>query len=246
MPLTVRNVTFGQGRPKICVPLMGRDRNRLLEEAEALCALPADLAEWRADLYSGDRLEVLPALRQALGDRPLLVTLRTAAEGGGEDPAPEEYDAFCRAAADSGCADLVDVELRRGEQALEELVPRLWETGVKVVLSSHDWEQTPESGVLLDRFQRMSALGGDLRKIAVTPRGPEDVLRLLRVTRRAAQEDPARPVVSMAMGALGAVTRICGEVFGSAMTFGAGAKASAPGQLPAETLRICLEALRLE
>lgn len=246
MALIVGKVTFGQGRPKICVPLTGHSRTQLIEQAQQLADLPADLAEWRADLYREDRMAVLPELRKAVGERLLLVTLRTAAEGGGGTPTREEYSAFCRAVAGSGCADLVDVELRWGEDVLSVLLPQLRQAGIRVVLSSHDWEQTPESGLLLDRFQQMSAWGADLRKIAVMPHSPEDVLRLLRVTRKAALEDPDRPVISMAMGPLGAVSRVCGEVFGSAVTFGAGERSSAPGQLPAQTLRICLDALRLE
>ena len=40
----------------------------------------------------------------------------------------------------------------------------------------------------------------------------------------------------MSMGKLGVISRICGEVFGSAVTFGTAGKASAPGQLPANQL----------
>jgi len=47
----------------------------------------------------------------------------------------------------------------------------------------------------------------------------------------------------MSMSPVGGVTRICGEVFGSSMTFGMVGKASAPGQIPVERLQEALNIL---
>jgi 3-dehydroquinate dehydratase-1 len=74
------------------------------------------------------------------------------------------------------------------------------------------------------------------------PQSAQDVLRLLAFTLRAAQEAPG-PVISMAMGKLGAISRLSGETLGSAMTFGSAGAGSAPGQMDAGTLRAALEAL---
>jgi 3-dehydroquinate dehydratase-1 len=43
------------------------------------------------------------------------------------------------------------------------------------------------------------------------------------------------------MGPLGLISRLAGETFGSALTFGAGEKASAPGQIPAKQLQQILD-----
>jgi 3-dehydroquinate dehydratase-1 len=48
----------------------------------------------------------------------------------------------------------------------------------------------------------------------------------------------------MAMGPLGALSRVAGGEFGSALTFAMGRDASAPGQLPIADLRVALDALR--
>ena len=45
------------------------------------------------------------------------------------------------------------------------------------------------------------------------------------------------------MANTGVLSRLCGEVFGSALTFGAVGKTSAPGQIGVEDLRIALEIL---
>jgi 3-dehydroquinate dehydratase-1 len=47
----------------------------------------------------------------------------------------------------------------------------------------------------------------------------------------------------MSMGSLGMISRISGELFGSALTFGSAKKASAPGQLEAEQLHKILHLL---
>ena len=47
------------------------------------------------------------------------------------------------------------------------------------------------------------------------------------------------------MGALGAVSRLCGEAFGSAMTFANPGTASAPGQVPLDVVDTVLDSLRL-
>ena len=81
----------------------------------------------------------------------------------------------------------------------------------------------------------MKELGADLPKYAVMPRSPEDVLALLWATLQAAGRWGRSS--TMSMGELGKVSRACGGMFGSCLTFGAGQNASARGQLNAEDLR---------
>jgi 3-dehydroquinate dehydratase-1 len=80
-------------------------------------------------------------------------------------------------------------------------------------------------------------------KVAVMPDTMTDVIRLLSATERASRQLPV-PLITMAMGSLGVVTRVFGSLFGSALTFAAGEKSSAPGQIPIETLREILETVR--
>lgn len=55
------------------------------------------------------------------------------------------------------------------------------------------------------------------------------------------------PVVAMSMGKLGAVSRVCGETFGSAITFALlGGAASAPGQMDISDVKRAIDALRGE
>ena len=81
----------------------------------------------------------------------------------------------------------------------------------------------------------------DIPKIAVMPQNKADVLTLLAATEEMYRCYADRPLITMSMSATGVITRLCGEVFGSAMTFGAVGQVSAPGQIPVEKLNSALE-----
>lgn len=76
------------------------------------------------------------------------------------------------------------------------------------------------------------------------PQNPADVLALLSATHQA-NEKLDLPLITMAMGDLGKVTRITGAIFGSALTFDTVGTASAPGQLSIADLRQALANLRI-
>jgi len=75
------------------------------------------------------------------------------------------------------------------------------------------------------------------------PQSPKDVLSLLEATWEMKSELADRPIITMAMGPQGVISRLSGELFGSAVTFGAAVKASAPGQLDVKELQYILKAL---
>ena len=58
-----------------------------------------------------------------------------------------------------------------------------------------------------------------------------------------ASEHADRPIITMSMAGTGLISRLCGEVFGSALTFGAAKKASAPGQAAVNDLNNMLQFL---
>lgn len=74
------------------------------------------------------------------------------------------------------------------------------------------------------------------------PHGFEDVAAIMEAT-NAMRKECEKPLVSMAMGSIGSISRISGENFGSGITFGTVGAASAPGQFPIGELRSLLEAL---
>ena len=230
----------------------------LLEETGALTAAPMDTAAARV-------LECLRGVGEvangadADAGAPLLLTCRTAAEGGRAQLDDAAYGALLRSVLD-GLADwaperrpaAIDVEVQRG--CLQRVCEHAHTLGVDVVASFHDFEATPPDEVLEGVLARMADEGADLAKIAVWPTSADDVARLLGVCARATMgtgegAGPGVPVAAMSMGALGAVSRVA-PAFGTALTFAAvpdeqgETRASAPGQMPIQDVRRCLELLR--
>lgn len=117
------------------------------------------------------------------------------------------------------------------------------ENGVYVVMSNHDFRKTPAKEEIISRLRQMQEYGAHIPKIAVMPNSAEDVLTLLDATLTMKTKYADRPIITMSMAATGLVSRLAGEVFGSACTFGAGEEASAPGQIPVQELRSVLDIL---
>ena len=136
--------------------------------------------------------------------------------------------------------DLVDVEAFTGDSYVKEIIKAAHEAGVAVVASNHDFDKTPDKDDIVGRLRKMQDLDADIPKIAVMPQNKKDVLTLLAATEEMVSEYADRPIITMSMAGTGLISRLCGEVFGSALTFGAVGKASAPGQMNAADLNTIL------
>ena len=219
-----------------------------MNEARDVSAMRPDIIEWRADFFGpladADVVRDLSRdLKAVIGKTPLLFTRRTVREGGQPIAATEsQVLAAYEAVIASGTVDAIDCELSQPENDIARLRTLSRQHGVAKILSFHDFNGTPENATLLALVERAIALGGDAVKIAVMPQSMADVLRLLDVTRQI-HERGAIPVISMAMGEMGRMTRVAGGLFGSAMTFAAGVNASAPGQMDIETLRAAMQSM---
>ena len=241
----VRNIEIGAGIPKICVPIVGVTREEILAAAETIKSTKADVVEWRVDWYEdifdfAKTEETMKALREVLGETPILFTFRTSKEGGEKSIETETYVELNQNAAKTGLVDLVDVEAFTGDDAVKAVVETAHANGVKVIASNHDFHKTPAKDEIVSRLRKMQELGADIPKIAVMPQNKKDVLTLLSATEEMASEDADRPIITMSMSGTGVISRLCGEVFGSALTFGAVGKVSAPGQMGIEDLTTVL------
>jgi len=195
-------------------------------ELDALvAATDADLVELRADLFDGPRpagiVAALERLRAA--GRPVILTVRAAAEGG--RPLP---DAIRRDLYRAGLvhADAIDVEIASTALA-SELVAQAHAAGRTVLLSSHATEGTPPVDALLPLVDRAEAMGADVTKLAATAHDLEDVRTMLAVTLAARH----RGVVTVSMGPAGALARVLLPAAGSLLAYGHVGNPTAPGQL---------------
>ena len=235
--VNIRGCCIGEGRPKVIIPIVEPTETAVLKKAAEFSTLRADCVEWRIDCFEGAK--DLPAivhcaakLRVALKDKLLLFTFRTKAEGGKVALSHEEYLHFIRTVLATDCADLTDIEFFTAGAELPALIEEAHTAGAAVVCSSHDFHKTPPRAELVSRMVAMQQAGADL-------------LELLAATAEMADRHPETPIITMSMGALGAVSRLAGEAFGSAMTFANPGQASAPGQVSLEVVNKVLDALHL-
>ncbi|MDO5133610.1 MAG: type I 3-dehydroquinate dehydratase [Eubacteriales bacterium] len=244
--LEIRGVKIGDGIPKIIVPIVGTTREEILAAAASFAGVRLDMVEWRADWFENvfdfpKIVEVLTDLRAELGETPILFTFRTSREGGQKAIDIKDYADLNVRTAQTGLVDLIDVEAFTGDEIVREIIDGAHAAGVKIIASNHDFEKTPGKDEIVRRLRRMQELGADIPKIAVMPQSREDVLTLLSATLEMTRKFADRPVITMSMTGTGLISRLCGEIFGSACTFGAVGKASAPGQMNASDLSAILE-----
>jgi 3-dehydroquinate dehydratase I len=240
--VAIKGITIGEGVPKICVPMVGTTIPELLEEAEFLKTTDLDVVEWRVDFFDDvedlERVkEALSKIRSILHNIPLIFTFRSAKEGGEKEINTEYYFELNRVIAESGQIDIVDVELFNDEEEIKRFVAAVHSHDVYVIISNHDFDKTPAKEEILARLRKAQELGADLPKIAVMPKSATDVLTLLDATNTMNEQYADRPIITMSMAGKGVISRLAGGIFGSALTFGAANKASAPGQVPVTELR---------
>lgn len=238
----IRNLNLGDEQVKICVPLVGQQRTQLETQLAAIQKHEPDMVEFRGDHFEAVRekarlKEVLKMVRDRMGDTALLYTFRTKEEGGEKTISYEEYAELLEFVADTGYVDAIDVEVYKDEDETPALIQTLKKKGVAVIGSNHHFEGTPSKEKMLQLLIGMQQAGADIAKLAVMPKQPEDVMRLLNVTMQMKTEYADTPVITMAMGKLGVISRLSGGLFGNSLTFASVARQSAPGQVEIETLR---------
>lgn len=238
----VRNIVLGEGLPKIAVPNVGVTEEEILASAKEIAAAKPDIMEWRIDYYEAGikdnekLIATAKALRDVVGELPILVTFRTKNEGGVLGLGEDEYLDLVATVVTNRLGDAVDIELFHDEERVKDLVKQAHNYNVVVIMSNHDFEKVPAKDVIEFRLKKMAELGADVPKLACMPHSADDVLTVLSATNNA-RKALSTPIITMAMADLGKVSRIAGQVFGSCLSFGAVGKTSAPGQLSIEDLR---------
>lgn len=244
----VKNVRIGEGTPKICVPIVGVTKKDIVLQAKSVLEAHVDVVEWRGDYFSDifqeDKvLNTLTKLREILPNTPLLFTFRTSKEGGERDISSEDYSKLNKFILSAGLVDLIDIEAFTGEEIIRDIINEAHSKGIKVIASNHDFHKTPLKGEIIRRLRYMQELGADIAKIALMPETKGDVLTLLEATLEMSESYGDTPIITMSMAETGVISRLSGEFFGSAMTFGALGKASAPGQINVQELSQVLDIL---
>ncbi len=247
--IQIKGKIIGKGRPKVCVPITGCTDEEIIAQANQIVELSKksqiDIVEFRGDYYNYlndfDKLcYVLKYLKKVLSDIILLFTIRSNNEGGEKlsFSSPEIFEINEYVIANE-LADMVDVELNSGTEIVERQVSLARNHNIKVIISNHDFNTTPSRDEILKRLCLMQDIGADIAKIAVMPKNKKQVMELLMATLD--MEECARiPIVTISMGEIGLISRMCGQFTGSTITFATVCEASAPGQIPVSELQEAL------
>jgi len=195
----------------------------------------ADLLEWRLDVTRDPGVEAV----LAKSPLPVIATVRSVEQGGHFSGTREEQLRLLIRAATSG-SSYIDWEFRSGEPLPDELAGMR----ERVILSYHDFAQTPEDKELESLFDRMAALSTGVVKVVTLAQRMEDNISLLNLIGRGRKR--GIEVVAFCLGPLGRISRLACPLMGGAFTFVAlesGGEA-APGQLTLAKMRQLLELLK--
>lgn len=243
----IKNITLGEGLPKICVPLTCGNLSELEDALNDMRDKPFELIEWRVDKFRECAADTLTAaanaIRAAFPDKPLIFTIRTNQDMDDLEISDEAYADAITYAAKKGLCDIIDIEYSRGAELVSKLIKIVHDCGVKALVSRHIADSTPDEDAILDTLHNMQAVGADIVKYAAMPKLKGDVKTLMDATYRYASAADSVPVITMSMGKLGVLSRISGSLTGSCLTFGTVGAASAPGQIDCEELSRILNVL---
>lgn len=250
--IKIKDLVFGEGIPKICVPLAGNVKEELEEEIKLLKKTKYDLVEWRADFFShilnkSRAIETAKYIRENVDEKkPIIFTFRTSKEGGNENIYynKEHYIKINESLIESRIIDIIDIELFTGDAKVKYLIKKAKENNIKTMISNHDFHGSLKKKEIVSRLKKMQSLEADMVKIAVMAKTKKDSLTLLKATLEASENNI--PVITIAMGRYGIITRLSGEIFGSVMTFGSLKKSTAPGQIKSDILYKVLSLIHKE
>ena len=225
-----------------CIPLISANRDELIADVEVGVANGCDFLEWRRDHFMAGELltaeeeqDLLAEIKTRMPDQGLIYTYRSHLEGGVCETADEIRTAAIIAAIKSNRVDYVDVELNSEPAFLERITGALKASESQWLVSHHNFEKTPTTEEINAVFRAMEAAGGDVLKLAVMPQSIDDVRHLIQAT-LTYNEKSQKPMIAIAMGSLGSITRIAPDLCGGSLTFAAGAGKTAPGQLSLEEI----------
>jgi 3-dehydroquinate dehydratase-1 len=181
-----------------------------------------DLIELRLDLMSGDRLTVAARWREVT-DIPLVITLRSRAEGGRFSGTAGDWWEIVNPFLPF--ASYVDIE-----QEFSSFSYEVKRQGCTVVGSFHTMSMPSSSG--LWDLEKALRTYGDIPKIVVSPKNYDQVLDLLAFTSHA-----EKPVITSIMGERFRHIRAVLPLFGSSWVFGHAGTPTSVGQYSVEELK---------
>jgi 3-dehydroquinate dehydratase-1 len=211
---------------KIAIPIFQENCRDVIEVANDCIEKGADVLEFRIDGLKNPNIDEIKSTIEEI-NFPMIATNRINSEGGSFNGTEEERFNILYECCD--LVEYVDIEL----QSSDEYIERIHDTGVKTIVSYHDFEKTPDLNEILYIVEKEQEMG-DIAKVAFMPQDLEDTLTILAVLSH------CENTIAISMGDLGSYTRVMASKFDSPITFAAGTDVTAPGQIDIETMKALL------
>jgi 3-dehydroquinate dehydratase type I len=196
----------------ICVAISDKNIKNCLATIQNV-----DMAEIRLDLTEFDIKTIKEIFSQP---KKLIATLRPGICDEGE------RINRLKTAIKAG-AKYVDLEYESDENYRKGLIDYAHRNNCDVIISYHNFRNTPETDVLNKIVKDCFEYGADVAKVVTTAKTNIDNSRILSL-----YNSPGR-IVAFCMGCLGKITRIIAPFMGSEITYASmdEGKATAPGQI---------------
>lgn len=225
---------------KIVVPIAEKTVAECLKVGKKYIKDGAESLELRIDYinYNSYTTEDLKELIKEINFL-IIVTNRRIEEGGFFKGSEEERINTLYQIAD--LVDYIDIELESGEENIKKIV----DTGVKTIISYHDFEKTPNKKFLENIIKKEKELG-DIAKIATMPKNVFDTIKILNLMENSKKKNDynnGNDLIAISMGELGSYTRFISKNYNTPFTFASGELATAPGQIDIKTMKLLLDTL---
>ena len=246
--IEIKGCVIGEGPSKAIISVMGKDLAECLDVIEEGKAGGVQMFEWRGDFNDSRRdsaamVEQGKAIAAAVPEHPLLFTFRSTSQGGQDSLTAAEYVELNKALIEAEILDIVDIETWIGDDYMVELIELAHKHGVYAMPSYHNFRGTPSVEWMVGLMEHMWDLGADIAKCATMAKNYGDALRLMQATYEVGELYANGPMLTMAMGREGSITRLAGEYYGNDITFCALRASSAPGQVQVAQARQIMDAL---
>lgn len=151
----------------------------------------------------------------------------------------DERLAILLAAVAAGAA-YVDIEVDAPRASREAVLAAARGKGCRVIVSYHNFTETPLKHHLLQVIEECFDLGADIAKIICRVQNSQDCVRMLSLY------ESRKNVIALGMGPLGVITRIAAPFLGAPLTYAslAPGKETAEGQPDLKTLEAVMKFVR--
>ncbi|MGW9856793.1 3-dehydroquinate dehydratase I [Staphylococcus hominis] len=201
-----------------------------------------DIIELRIDQWESHHhqklIKNLSLLNELKDNFKILVTYRTASQGGKGQLTNKEYLQLIETISSIDSFQMIDIEWEStiDDERYKRIIENAHRHQKQIIVSYHNFSETPPLEEIKFTYYKMQKLNPEYVKIAVMPKEKQDVATLLEAVAYTS-EAISQHVIGISMSHIGLVTRTAQGVFGGTMSYGCLGEPQAPGQIHVKELK---------